>query len=932
MQGIENRRTIVDRKALLGRIEALAADAAPDSSDFQRGLLQILKHALAAGRGELRARFEAGLSGTSLMRAHAYLMDQLIRCLYDVTAGRVYPATNPTSGERLALVAVGGYGRAELAPFSDIDILFLLPYKQTPWGEQVVEYMLYQLWDLGLKVGHSTRSVDDCIRLSAGDLTIRTSLLEARYLWGEEALYAELKARFEKDVVAGSGPDFVEAKLAERDARHQRMGDSRYVLEPNIKDGKGGLRDLHTLYWIAKYLYRVGDVSALVEEAVLTRAEYQSFAKAEDFLRTVRCHLHYMAGRAGERLTFDVQSGLAAELGYTDHAGTLGVERFMKHYFLIAKDVGDLTRIFCAALEEQHRRKHLFRLPRLGLRKREIDGFLADGGRITLIDDNDFAADPIKLIRLFQVAQERDLDIHPHALRLITRNLKLIDYRLRHESEANALFLEILASKRNPEIMLRRMNEAGVFGRFVPEFGRVVAQMQHDMYHVYTVDEHTIRAIGVLARIESGEYAEEHPLSTEIMPKIQMRRVLYFAVLMHDIAKGRGGDHSVLGAEIAERLGPRMGLDADETETAAWLVRWHLTMSNAAFKRDLDDPKTIQDFVALVQSPERLKLLVVLTVADIRAVGPGVWNGWKGQLLRDLYQRAEEEMLGGHASISRAERASGFQHRLAERLDDWSEDERQRHFERGPASFWHSADLDTHERWARLMHDADRRQAPLTIDTRINRFQAVTEVTVFTADHAGLFSRLAGAIAASGASIADARIFTTNDGMALDVFLIQDMDGRAFERPDRLARLSAAIERTLFGELKLHQELPKRQDKLPRRAAVFKVEPRVLIDNSASNTHTVVEINGRDRPALLYDLTRAFFDLSLTINHARIATYGERAVDVFYVKDMFGLKVESESKLRAMRERLMQALAPDQAKVEGPARENADRAAVAAAP
>jgi [protein-PII] uridylyltransferase len=287
-------------------------------------------------------------------------------------------------------------------------------------------------------------------------------------------------------------------------------------------------------------------------------------------------------------------------------------------------------------------------------------------------------------------------------------------------------------------------------------------------------------------------------------------------------------------------------------------------------------------------------------------------------------------MLGGHVSISRAERATGFQQRLAERLADWTEAERQRHFDRGPTSFWFAADLDTHERWARLMRDADQRQAPLTIDTRINRFQAVTEVTVFTADHAGLFSHLAGAMATSGASIADARIFTTNDGMALDVFLIQDMDGKAFERPDRLAKLSAAIERTLLGELELYRELPKRHDRLPRRAAVFKVEPRVLIDNSASNTHTVVEVNGRDRPALLYDLTRAFFDLSLTISHARIATYGERAVDVFYVKDLFGLKVESESKLRAMRERLMRTLLPEETTAAEPSREATDRTVVAA--
>ena len=903
-----NKRAIIDRRALGPRLDALVADLPPGSPALRQALLGALKEALAHGRAEISGRLERGASGAELMRASCFLIDQLIRCLYDFTTAHVFRVTNPTVAERLGLVAVGGYGRAELAPYSDVDLLFLLPYKQTPWGEQVVEYMLYTLWDLGLKVGHATRSVDECLRLARGDLSIRTALLESRYVWGDQALFVELKARFDQDVVAGSGPDFVEAKLVERDARHQRMGDSRYLLEPNIKDGKGGLRDLHTLFWIAKYLYRVDTVAALVDLAVLNPEEYRTFAKAEEFLRTVRCHLHHLAGRAEERLTFDVQPELANRLGYTDHAGTRGVERFMKHYFLIAKDVGDLTRIFCAALEEQHRHRKRLRFPRLGLRSREIDGFLVEGDRINVVSEDAFEQDPVKLIRLFHLAHERDLDIHPNALRLITRSLRLIDRRLRRDAEANRLFMEVLASRKDPETTLRRMNEAGVFGRFVPDFGRVVAQMQHDMYHVYTVDEHTIRAIGVLAKIENGAFAEDHPLSAGLIHKIQMRRVLYLAVLLHDIAKGRGGDHSRIGAEIAERLGPRVGLSAAETETVAWLVRWHLAMSSTAFKRDLDDPKTIEDFVRLVQSPERLKLLLVLTVADIRAVGPGVWNGWKGQLLRELYSRAEAYMLGGHALEGQAARAEHLKATLRQRFGDWPDAEVERQLSRGPDSFWLSADPETHERWARLMREADRQGAPLTVDTRVSRFHAVTEVTVYTADHAGLFSRLAGAMAASAASIVNARIFTTNDGMALDVFWIQDTAGNAYDRPEHLARLSATIERTLGGDFKPHQELPKRRDRLPSRAAVFTVEPQVLIDNEASNTHTVIEVNGRDRPALLYDLTRALFDLSLGISQARIATYGERAVDVFYVKDQFGLKVTEESKLDAIRQRLTKAL------------------------
>ena len=930
---IPDRRAVVDRRALDDALWKAADEHGAGAAATRQAALAALKDALLRGREETARRLLAGAPGLQVMAANCFLVDQILRCLFDFATGAIYRASNPTAGERMSLVAVGGYGRGELAPFSDIDVLFLLPYKQTAWGEQVAEYILYMLWDLGLKVGHATRSVDECVRLSRGDLTIRTALLESRYIWGDQSLFVELQDRFVREVVAGTGPDFVEAKLAERDERHLRFGDSRYLVEPNVKEGKGGLRDLHTLYWIAKYLYRVHDVEALIEQGVFSRSEARSFAKAENFLRTVRCHLHVLANRGEDRLTFDVQPELARRLGYTDRAGASGIERFMKHYYLVAKDVGDLTRIFCAALEEQHRRRPRFRLPRLGLRRRIVDGFPVEGDRITIASPEAFQEDPVRLVRLFHVAQARGLDIHPDALRQITRDLRLIDGKLRRNPEANRLFLEILTSTHDPETALRRMNEAGVFGRFVPDFGRVVAQTQHDMYHVYTVDEHTIRAIGILARIESGDYAADHPLSAEIVHKVLSRRVLYLAVLLHDIAKGRGGDHSVLGEQVALKLGRRLALEPGEIETVAWLVRWHLAMSSTAFKRDLGDPKTIQDFVGLVQSPERLRLLLVLTVADIRAVGPNIWNGWKGQLLRDLYYRAEQAMLGGHAG-RRQHAEAALREALAKRLADWPAAELERHFARAPDSFWLSADAATHERWARLMRKGDAEEPPLLVEARADDFRAATELTVYAPDHPGLFSRLAGAVSLAGGSIVDARIFTTLDGMALDVFSVQDSDGRAFRdagRPDRLAR---TIEQVLRGEVKLKDELAKRKSRLPSRTHVFKVAPVVLIDNAASNTHTVIEVNGRDRPGLLHDVTRVLFAQSLTISHASVATYGERAVDVFYVKDLFGLKVNHPGKLKSLREKLIDVLqAPDdpRGRAGGPRRSRKPGAAAAIA-
>jgi [protein-PII] uridylyltransferase len=824
----------------------------------------------------------------------------------------VFPTAEPTAAERIALAAVGGYGRGELAPFSDVDLLFLLPYRISPRVEQIIEYALYLLWDMKLKVGHATRSVDECIRLSKADITIRTAMLESRFLWGNRPLFAELRRRFTREVVRDSGPRFVEAKLAERDERHRRLGDSRYVLEPNVKDGKGGLRDLQTLFWIAKYLYRVDTVGDLVEKGVLSAREAAGFAKAENFLWTVRCHLHYLTGRGEERLTFDMQPDIGRSLGYRDRAGARGVERFMKHYYLTAKEVGDLTRIFCAALEAEHRRRPRFPLARLDLFRREVAGLPIEGGRLSLPSARKVAQDPVAIMRLFHTAQARDLDIHPKALRLITRDLRLVD-TIRDEPEANRLFLEMLTSPKGPENTLRRLNEAGVFGRFVPDFGRVVAQMQHDMYHVFTVDEHTIIALGILHRIEKGELADEQPAASDAVKTIVSRRALYVALLLHDIGKGRGGDHSEIGAQIALRFGPRVGLTAEETETASWLVRHHLIMSRTAFHRDLNDPKTIQDFTEAVQSLERLRLLLVLTVADIRAVGPNVWNAWKAALIRDLYDAAEERLSGGHDVRGRTVRIEAAKAALRETLAGWPEDRVEAFLDLGYPSYWLSFDPATHAYHAELVRRAGDDPAALAIETRVHERKDVTEVTIYTGDHPGLFAQIAGAMAVSGANIVEAKISTMTNGMALDVFLVQDASGEAFASESQLQRLVRRIEQTLTGRFNPSREL-ERKPAFPNRTRVFTVAPRVLITNTASRTHTVIEVNGRDRPGLLHDVTRALTLLGLQIAGALITTYGERAVDVFYVKDAFGMQVTHDGKLAKTREALLEALEDPEAR------------------
>ncbi len=899
---LTNRRAIVDRRAIA---DALAALEGSDAARLRASATALLKPALEQGRAEIAARLAANpQSGRETAAAQAFLIDQLLRVAFDFTMLRLYPLNNPTASERVALIAVGGYGRGEMAPHSDVDIAFLTPWKQTGWTEQVIESILYMLWDLGLKVGQSTRSLDEMVRMAKSDLTIRTALLESRYIWGDQALYDEASARFDREVVAGTARTFITEKLAERDARHKRMGDSRYVVEPNLKEGKGGLRDLHTLFWIGKYIHRVGSVSELVERGLLTKAELRQFQKAENFLWAVRCHLHTIAGRGEERLTFDVQREIATRMRYADRPGRSAVERFMQHYFLIAKQVGDLTGVFLAHLDDRFAPKgRRFSLAGFRRSPRDLDGFVLDRGRLALPSDGWFADDPVRMIAMFALADKHGVEIHPQAMRAANRDARLIDHRVRNDPRANALFMDVLTSKRDPETVLRWMNEATVFGRFVPDFGRVVAQMQFDMYHHYTVDEHSIRAIGLLARIEKGDLGEDHPLATAILKQIVSRRVLYVAVLLHDIAKGRGGDHSVLGGEVAEKLCPRFGLTAAETETVAWLVRTHLQMSAIAFKRDLSDFKTILDFAGVVQSPERLRLLLVLTVVDIRAVGPGVWNSWKRQLLSDLFNGVEEVLRLGHKQTGRKERITVKQEQLAAELG-WPAARFNAHKRRLSDAYWIAEPDDILARNARHIDGAGEKL--LSISAQVYPERGATLVTVYAADHPGLFFRVAGAIHLAGGSIIDARIHTTRDGMALDNFLIQDPFGQPFDDPSRLKRIEQAIEDVLSNRSALTERLAARP--LPRaRADAFAIEPNVLIDNGASNRYTVIEVNAADRPALLNALAHVLFQSSITIRSAHIATYGERAVDTFYVTDLTGDKIIDPNRLDVLQNGLLEA-------------------------
>ncbi|MEL7463137.1 MAG: [protein-PII] uridylyltransferase [Pseudomonadota bacterium] len=894
-----------DRSPLLS--EALAAAAvAPDP---RAAAVAALRTALEDGRAEALSRLGALRdTGPRVARALAAVTDQIVCGALDFAAAHLNPEP-ADAAEHLTVVAVGGYGRGEMAPFSDVDLLFLTPKKQTSWAEATIEATLYLLWDLKLKVGQSVRSVGDCTRLAREDITIRTSLLEKRFLWGDAALAETLRETLRKDLFLSTAQEFVEAKLAERDGRHAKHGGSRYLVEPNVKESKGGLRDLQTLFWIAKYVYDVEEVGELIAKGVIKADEAEVFAAAESFLWTVRCHLHAIAGRPHEQLTFDFQVEVAERLGFEDRDGKRGVEVFMQRYFRHAKEVGELTRFFCAALEADQKKAR----PTIGAMIRAIafkpepareDGFIIRDGRIDIQSDGYFDEDPVNIFRLFQEGLRTGALIHPNAHRILMRKLHLIDDELRKDETANEIFMWLLTESRDPERALRRMNETGVLGAFIPEFGRIVALMQFNMYHHYTVDEHTILAISSLQRLIDGELIEDLPVASDIMRKGVDLRVLYLALFFHDIGKGDPRAHEIVGAEVAAKVCPRLGLDEGQTEMVVWLVRHHLVMSDVAQKRDISDPATVRAFADQVRSVERLKLLLVLTALDIRAVGPGTWNNWKAQLLRALYADTLALLGVGNERLSREDRVADVKEQLRERLTTWKAEEVDGWLGRHYAPYWLGLDLDTLERLAEMGRSARPDQVNSRFDGDTGH--DATRCCLYIADHPGLFSRMAGAFALGGASVKDARIFTSSDGMTSAVFWLQDGKGKPLEA-SRHERLKKAIHRSLRGEVVARDELKPRRN-LKKRERPFDVPTTITFDNESSEIYTVIEVDTRDRVGLLYDLTRSLAAANVNISSAVITTYGEQVVDSFYVKDLFGFKISAAAKQKAIERRLRDAI------------------------
>ena len=895
---------ILDPAALSARLKE-AFDDAKDAAAVRAATVSTLRAEMKAGRATIASAFEADPhKAHAATRSYAWLTDCLVRAVHAVATETLHPLPNPTASESLAVLAVGGYGRFEMAPHSDVDLLFLTPYKITPWAESVIESMLYMLWDLRLKVGHSSRTVKDCLRLGREDYTIRTAMLEHRPVCGDAELARELTEQLWSDLFKGTEAEFIEAKLAERSERHKKQGGQRYMVEPNVKEGKGGLRDLQTLFWVAKYIHRVENIRDFVDLKVFTADEYDTFMQADEFLWATRCHLHLVTNRAADQLTFDLQVEVAERMGYTDHGGRRAVEHFMQAYFRHATAVGELTRIFLTALEEQHLKKEPLLIGLLRRRRRAKAPFIVKQGRLSVKDDSVFHDDKLNLLRLFEEGLRTGTLIHPDAMRLISANLDLIDDEMRSNKEAVRIFLDLLLKHGNPERALRRMNELGVLSAFIPEFEPIVAMMQFNMYHSYTVDEHTIQVISNFARIERHELEDELPISSEIIAKGVNRKTLMVAMLCHDIGKGRPQDHSILGAKMSRPISQRLGLSAKECETVEWLVRHHLLMSDMAQKRDIADPRTVRDFAKAVKSVRRLDLLTVLTVCDIRGVGPNVWNNWKATLIRTLYNQTRRALEGGMEDLNRENRGAEAKRALRAALSDWEakalKTETARHYD----AYWQGLHVTAHTIFARLLKGIGDDEVRLELE--LDEERDVTRVHIVMADHPGIFSRLSGALTLVGANIVDARTYTSKDGYATAIFWVQDGDGSPYDA-SKLPRLQQMIQKTLYGEVIARDAIAGR-DKIKKRERAFRVPTHITFDNDGSEIYTIIEVDTRDRPGLLFDLTRTLANSNVYIASAVIATYGEQVVDTFYVKDMFGLKFHSEAKQKTLEKRLREAI------------------------
>ncbi|GAA4652780.1 [protein-PII] uridylyltransferase [Kistimonas scapharcae] len=842
--------------------------------------------------------FDEGVPIQALVRGRAWLIDQVLSLAWEHLFG---------GRDDIALLAVGGYGRGELHPFSDIDILILLQQDDPEPFRENIEQFLTLLWDINLQVGSSVRSVEECARQASTDLTIITNLMESRTITGPEPLRNRMMSLISTDKMWPS-QSYLQAKYEEQRTRHRKFNQTEYNLEPNIKSSPGGLRDLHMLGWITRRHYGTDQPEDLVKVGFLTDTEYDMLLRSRDFLWQVRWGLHRLSGRAEDRLLFDYQRGLAAHFGYHDTNGTLAIEQFMQKYFRAVMILGELKDLLLQHFDDEILSSD---------KEEEViplnEHFQVRNNYIEVTSDQVFSEHPSAMLELFVLMTRNPFILGPRAstIRLLRTHRNLIDESFRNNPEVNQLFIELMQAPYALTANLRRMIRYGILGSYLPEFRRIIGQMQHDLFHIYTVDAHTLLLIKHLRRFNYQESEEPFPVACEAKRRINRPELLYIAGLYHDIAKGRGGDHSELGAEDALAFGQRHGLSEADSALIAWLVRNHLVMSTTAQRKDLSDPETINHFAQLVGDRRHLDYLYCLTVADINATNPTLWNGWRASLLRQLYRETSRALLRGLENpIDKHELIAETQHIAREFLrensvndtavqtlwDTLGDDYFLRHTPEEIA--WHTSGI---------LHHSDS-DTPLVLirETTERHFEGGTAVFIYAKDSSNLFAATAAALDQQNLSIHDARIITSTGGFSLDTFIVLESNGSPIgDNPGRIERLCNRLSKILSNPDSFQDIIHRRT---PRQLKHFAKAPEVIISHDMLNNRTVVEVYATDRPGLLAMMGKTFSEFAIRIQNAKIATLGEKVEDVFFITDRSGNAISDQDLYSRLKQTLCMRL------------------------
>jgi len=884
----------------------LLTDPAMAYEERRNLLLEASRSFLEYHTGLFREKHRAGAAGRQTVGSLTSLTDTLIRNLYRSVSADI----SEKGFGACTLVALGGYGRGELNPRSDIDLMFFYSGKDRPFAERISERMLYLLWDLGLEVGYSVRTARDCLEMADKDITARTALIDSRYLVGDEELYREYERTVMDAVLSRNSQGFVREKLEENSRRLRKYGSSVYLLEPNIKEGEGGLRDLQTALWVAQVKFKVHSLRGLIIKGVLNEKEGKAFEDAFDHLWRIRNELHYLSTRKNDQIHFDQQEEIARFLGYRNNKRALAVEQFMQDYYAHATHVEHLSSSLITKATQQD--EPTFKILGYLTRRSVEEGFYILRGELRASSPDIFDENPARMMKAFLLSQRHGVPLSVALKGLIRQNLHRINDRVRRSREMSESFLEILRNPKGVETALGDMHHLQVLSRFIPEFGRIYCKVQHDAYHIYTVDIHSLFAVEEIAKLWRGEYAEKKPFLTAVANDIEKRELLLLAVLFHDIGKGEGKDHSNKGGEMIPTIARRLGLNREDSRRLEFLVRNHLQMAHISQRRDLHDDKLIVQFAQRMAMSENLKMLYLLTFADIKAVGPDVWSEWKGFLLQELYEKAYDILERGNFQLEkRSEKVRNRKRKIVGLLEDEFDRKAVKDVLRVMSTRYllshRSAEIIQH---IRLIFEGQGKNLAMKIDHGPQG--EYTQLTLTTLDIPGLFSKITGVMAANGINILGAQIYTQKNGVALDILQVTSQTGEAITDEKKWQQVREDLTGVIEGRLRVAELVKKRH-----RPSFLAAPPRprfpnrIEVDNEVSDEYTVLDVYAHDKVGVLYHITKALKELGLYIGVSKISTKVDQVADTFYVQDIFGQKVTEEDKIEEIRTRLLEGLEAD---------------------